>query len=182
MTDSSVYSIILDPFVITVFPWVRGLSGAPDVPQSQLIDVNRVSSISLSESNILGKYRAPPTIEELTKQSRQSAIRLTLNIRLLEGHDVEWKAIIWKENLLIQIPNGISLDNSKEAFISLLELAEEELTCQRVTVYFDKNRSDRNSLIRLFSFIGFSVLAPNHSMSPEDSSENMLYMAYSISG
>jgi len=128
----------------------------------------------------LGKYRAAPSISELTKQSRQHAIRLTLNIQLLEGHDVEWEAIIWKENLLINIPNGISL--KKEAFISLLELAEEELQCQRVTVYFDKNRSDRNSLMRLFSFIGFSVLAPNHSMSPEEASEDMLYMAYSISG
>lgn len=130
----------------------------------------------------MGKYRAPPSVGELTKQSRQHAIRLTLNIQLLEGHDVEWEAIIWKENLLINIPNGISLDNSKEAFISLLEMAEDELQCERVTVYFDKNRSDRNSLMRLFSFIGFSVLAPNHSMAPEDTSEDMLYMAYSISG
>ncbi|CAG2172478.1 unnamed protein product [Oppiella nova] len=61
-------------------------------------------------------------------------------------------------------------------------MAEDELQCERVTVYFDKNRSDRNSLMRLFSFIGFSVLAPNHSMAPEDTSEDMLYMAYSISG
>jgi len=128
----------------------------------------------------LGKYRPPPTIGELTKQSRQQPIRLTLSIRLLDGHEVDWEAIIWKENLLINIPNGISLDNSKEAFISLLELAEEELKCSRVTVYFDKNRTDRSSLIRLFSFIGFSLLSPN--MSPEESSEDMLYMAYSISG
>jgi len=174
---------VLEPSVTTVFHWVRGLSGAPDVPQSDpLIDTNRVSSISLSESNVLGKYRAPPSIGELTKQSRQQPLKLTLSIRLLEGHDVEWEAIIWKENLLISIPNGISLDNSKEAFISLLELAEEELQCLRVTVYFEKSRPDRDSLMRLFSFIGFSVLAPNHSMSPPESSEDMLYMAYSISG
>jgi hypothetical protein len=135
----------------------------------------------LSESNVLGKYKAPPSIGELTKQSRQHAIRLTLNIQLLEGKDVEWDAIIWKETLFIHIPNGISLDNSKEAFISLLEFAEEELQCMRVTVYFDKNRSDRNLLIRLFSFIGFSILAPNHSLSPEETPEDMIYMAYSIS-
>jgi len=175
-------SSVSDRSTTTVFPWVRGLCGAPDVPQSRIIDTNRVSSISLSESNVLGKYRAPPSIGELTKQSRQHAIRLTLNIRLLEGHDVDWEAIIWKENLFINIPNGISLDNSKEAFIELLEFAEEELHCRRVTVYFGKNRTDRNVLIRLFSFIGFSVLAPNHNMSPEDASEDMLYMAYSISG
>jgi ornithine decarboxylase antizyme 1 len=135
----------------------------------------------LSESNVLGKYKAPPSIGELTKQSRQHAIRLTLNIQLLEGKDVEWDAIIWKETLFIHIPNGISLDNSKEAFISLLEFAEEELECMRVTVYFDKNRSDRNVLVRLFNFIGFSVLPPNHSFAPADASEDMLYMAYSIS-
>jgi len=168
-------------WVTTVFPWVRGLCGAPDVPQSSIINANRVSSISLSESNVLGKYRAPPSISEVTKQSRQQPIRLTLNIQLQEGHDVDWEAIIWKENLFIHIPNGISLDNSKEAFISLLEFAEEELKCMRVTVYFDKNRTDRNVLMRLFSFIGFSVLAPNYSLSPESTSEDMLYMAYSIS-
>jgi len=100
----------------------------------------------------------------------------------LEEHDVEWEAILWKENLYIHIPNGISLDNSKEAFISLLEFAEEELQCMRVTVYFNKNRSDKNALMRLFSFIGFSVLPPNHNLTPDNASEEMIYMAYSISG
>ena len=36
--------------------------------------------------------------------------------------------------------------------------------------------------MRLFSFIGFSVLPPNHNLSPDNASEEMIYMAYSISG
>lgn len=168
--------------VTIVFRSERGLCGAPDVPQTTAnSNLNRVSSILTAESNALGKYRAPPSIGELTKQSCQHAIRLTLNISLLEGHEVKWQSIIWRENLFIHIPSGISLDNSKEAFISLLEFAEEELQCMRVTVYFDKNRSDRNVLMRLFNFIGFAVLPPNHSFTPADASEDMLYMAYSIS-
>jgi len=166
-----------------VFHWVRGLCGVPDVPQSTAnSNINRVSSILTAESNVFGKYKAPPSIGELTKQSCQQAIRLTLNISLLEGHQVKWEAIIWRENLFIHVPNGISLDNSKEAFISLLEFAEEELQCMTVTVYFDKNRSDRSVLVRLFNFIGFSMLPPNHSLALADASEDMLYMAYSISG
>lgn len=168
--------------VTTVFPSEPGLCGVPDVPQSTTnSNINPVSSILTAESNVYGKYKTPTSIGELTKQSRQQAIRLTFNISLLEQYDVKWEAIIWRESLFIHIPNGISLDNSKEAFISLLEFAEEELECMRVTVYFDKNRSDRNVLVRLFNFIGFSVLPPNHSFAPADASEDMLYMAYSIS-
>lgn len=171
-------------FVITVFRWVRSLCGVPDVSQTNAnsnINSNRVLSILTVESNLLA-IKSPPSIVDLTKQSRQQAIRLTLSITLLEGHEVKWEAILWRENLFIHIPDGISLDNSKEAFISLLEFAEEELQCMAVTVYFEKNRSDRNVLVRLFSFIGFSILPPNHSFAPPDASEDMLYMAYSISG
>jgi len=171
---------------------VRGLCGIPDVPQTANNNINRLSSTLTEEGNDgsdgsgggVGKYNAyrmPPNIGELTKQSCNNAIRLTLNINLRERHDVKWEAILWRQNLFIHIPNRICLDNSKEAFISLLEFAEEELLCMRVTVYFDKNRSDRNILVRLFSFIGFTVLPPNHSLAPPNASENLLYMAYNIS-
>jgi len=164
-----------------VLTWAPGLCGVPDVPQTAN-NINRVSSVLTEEEGSgLGKYKAPPSIVELTKLSLQDAIRLTLNITLIEQQDVIWDAILWREVLFIRIPSGISLDNSKEAFISLLEFAEEELQCKQVTVYFDKNRNDRPILVRLFNFIGFSILPPNHSSSPNDASEDLLYMAYSIS-
>ena len=45
--------------------------------------------------------------------------------------------------LFIHIPNTPT-DNSKEAFIALLEFAEEELYCKNVIVYFDKTKPDRS--------------------------------------
>jgi len=129
----------------------------------------------------MGKLKVPPTIGELTKLSCRDAIRLTLNISLIEQYAIKWDALLWRENMYIQIPNGIPPDNSKEAFISLLELAEEQLQCKQVMVYFSKERSDRNILVRLFNFIGFALLSPNHPFALSVASEDNLYMAYSIS-
>lgn len=124
---------------IFVFLSARGLGGAPDVPHT----ANFVSSKLTEEGSGVGKYKLPPTIGELTKLSCQDPIRLTLNIELIE-QNVKWDAILWNEILFIHVPNSIALDNSKEAFISLLEFAEEELMCKQVNVYFSKNRSDRS--------------------------------------
>lgn len=132
--------------MILTFMILHWCLGAPDVPPTANINISRLSSI-LNEEGIgsgVGKYKSVPSIGDLTKQSCQDAIRLTLNINLLEQPDVKWDSILWRENLFIHIPNGIPLENSKEAFISMLEFAEEELQCMQVTVYFDKNRSDRS--------------------------------------
>lgn len=113
---------------------------------------------------------------------------------------VQWDSILFKEELFVHIPNNTS-DNSKEAFIALLEFAEEELCCKKVIVYFDKDKSNRSKctdkcddwpfykyndslfadiLIRLFSFIGFELLPPGHSAIPDDAPNDMLYMACNI--
>jgi len=130
----------------------------------------------------VGKIKLPPSIGELTKQSVQDALRLTLHFNLAEQHDVKWDAVLWRENLYLQIPNGIPLEGSKEAFITMLEFAEEELRCKHVTVCFSKNRSDMSYLARIFMFLGFVTLPPNHPFVPADASEEMLYMAYNIDG
>jgi len=86
---------------------------------------------------------------------------------------------LFNEELFVHIPNTTT-DNSKEAFIALLEFAEEELYCKKVIVYFDKTKSNRNILIRLFNFIGFALLPPNHPAIPADAPDDMLYMACNI--
>jgi len=142
-----------------------------------------VSSILSEEvGSGVGKLKSPPSNGDFTKQSCQDALRLTLNLTLAEQQDVNWDAVLWHESLYLQIPNGIPLDGSKEAFITLLEFAEEELQCKQVTVCFAKNRSDRNYLMRIFMFLGFVTLPPNHFCVPSNASEDMLYMAYNIDG
>jgi len=103
---------------------------------------------------------SPSSIEELTKQSCQDAIRLTLNFSLVEQQDVKWEALLWRENLFILIPDGISLDGSKEAFVALLEFAEEELRCKLVTVYFGKDRGDRSKGVSLLTCLSINLFLP----------------------
>jgi len=87
---------------------------------------------------------------------------------------------LWRENLYLQIPNGIIVERSKEAFVSLLEFGEEELLCSHIVVCFSKNRNERNMLMRMFMFFGFVALPPNHPLAPMDASDEILYMAYSM--
>lgn len=152
--------------------------GAPDVPNNGITLHRHLSVITVNEDSVSSKL-APPTIGELAKQSRHQAIKITLKITLLDSLTAQWDSILFKEELFVHIPNNTT-DNSKEAFIALLEFAEEELCCKKVIVYFDKAKSNKNILIRLFSFIGFELLPPGHEAIPDDAPDDMLYMACNI--
>lgn len=61
----------------------------------------------------------------------------------------------------------------------ILEYAEEELGCERVLVWFDKNTTDRALVIRTFMYFGFSLLAPDMIPQPLDNA-NSIVMVYKI--
>lgn len=135
----------------------------------------------------MGKKKVPPVVrtvpfkrEELTAQSNQAAILLSFQFHLSEHTVVNWDTLLWQCKLYVQLPNGLMPDGSKEAFVSLLEFAEEDLRCNHVIVCFSKGRSDRPMLIRTFMFFGFICLAPGHELIPSNASEDTLYMAYII--
>jgi len=158
---------------------VPGPCGAPDVPHTGITLHRNSSIVTVNESTVSSKL-APPPIRDLAKQSRQQAIKITLSITLLDSLTVQWESILCNEELFIHIPNTTT-DNSKEAFIALLEFAEEELYCKRIVVYFDKNnKSNKSTLMRLFNFIGFTLLPPNHPAIPADAPDDMIYMACNI--
>merc|ERR1712018_324454 len=62
------------------------------------------------------------------------------------------------------LPSVVSASNIKEAFVSLLEYAEECLGCTHVIVCIDKRQSNSATkmAIRNFLFLGFQPLAPRH--------------------
>ena len=65
-----------------------------------------------------------------------------------------------------QLCNG-----SKEAFVSLLEYAEDVLHCEHVIICLDKNSTnprDTKMAIRNFLFLGFTPLAPGHEFVPSN--------------
>jgi ornithine decarboxylase antizyme 1 len=47
------------------------------------------------------------------------------------------------DNLYIEVPTGCLPDASKEAFVALLEYAEEVLQCRHAVVCFKADRMDR---------------------------------------
>lgn len=95
--------------------------------------------------------------------------------------NAEWLALLWRGDLYLTVPNGIVIERSKEAFITLLEFAEEKLQCKSIIVCFSKSRTERNTLIRMFMFLGFVMLPPNQLLVPTlDVQDDTLFMAYSI--
>ena len=75
-----------------------------------------------------------------------------------------------------QLCNG-----SKEAFVSLLEYAEDGLHGEHVIICLDKNTTnprDTKMAIRNFMFLGFTPLAPGHEFVP--SNPNLVSITLSI--
>lgn len=89
------------------------------------------------------------SIKELGKLSILEPIKLTLKITLLDSIEVQWETLLVNEILYVYLTN-MPTGNSKEAFIALLEFAEEELHCKKVVAYFDKQNPERsNGLTRI---------------------------------
>jgi hypothetical protein len=106
-----------------------------------------------------------------------AASSLCFNIRLI-GQEVIWETLLIGKTLFIEIPADILPEGSKESFVTLLEYAEEVLSCSHVIVCFKKNRVDRASLIRTFMFLGFALVAPGtHHLAVNG---DLMYLAYAI--
>lgn len=68
-----------------------------------------------------------------------------------------------KQSLLLYMPGDPSLSNlSRDHFIELLELCEDELNFKRVLVVFDKpTMNPRHGVARALNCIGFNILPPD---------------------
>jgi ornithine decarboxylase antizyme 1 len=180
------------PSVIT-YTWVQGLGSAPDVPHA----VN--ASARKTEGSGVGVTKEPPVSVRATETGRQRGVgaggtggapslgnagatsdnvsSLCFSIRLI-GQEVIWETLLIGKTLFIEIPADILPEGSKESFVTLLEYAEEVLSCSQVIVCFKKNRVDRASLIRTFMFLGFGLVAPGtHQLAV---SGDLMYLAYAI--
>jgi len=92
-----------------------------------------------------------------------------------------WEAVLWRGRLYVNVSAQQLCDGSKEAFVSLLEYAEEILQCQHVIICLDKansNQKDIKMAIRNFLFLGFQPLAPGHEFLP--SNPNLVCFVYTI--
>ena len=87
-----------------------------------------------------------------------SVVSATSNINVEANNNNGWDAILWDGRLYIHVgPSQMTDGSSKEAFVSLLEYAEEYLGCTHVVVCIDKRQSNgaTKMAIRNFLFLGF---------------------------
>ncbi|XP_014671396.1 PREDICTED: ornithine decarboxylase antizyme 1-like, partial [Priapulus caudatus] len=134
------------------------------VPCSAFDEPHAVANVFLTQvGSGVGKWdfpSVPSKISLIGDETCKDPVPLHFAVQLTDSVLVKWSTFLWRDRLYIKIPDGLLPEGSKESFVSILEYAEETLECSEVLIYFDKNRSDRASLIRTFMFLGFSAAPP----------------------
>lgn len=119
-------------------------------------------------------------IQELIQElGPNQSIGITVRYQLTNSTVLTWETTYINQTLYIEVPHGCLPDASKDAFVALLEYAEEVLMCNRAIIYFSKERNERATLVRTFMFMGFfAVPAESPILNIHD--PNNVYMVYEI--
>jgi len=115
--------------------------------------------------------------KEVVSAAQDGCAHLSFEFQLAEQTMVVWETVVAGRRLYLSLGGSLP-EGSKEAFVSLLEYAEEVLCCSHVLVCFKKNRVDRAILIRTFMFLGFQPIPPGHPLAPANNDH--LFMLYEI--
>ncbi|XP_074035681.1 LOW QUALITY PROTEIN: ornithine decarboxylase antizyme [Leptinotarsa decemlineata] len=91
-----------------------------------------------------------------------------------------WDAVLRGKTLYVAVPHSVLPEGSREAFVALLEAAEEKLMCEHVVVVFAANRPDRPVLVRTFMFLGFAMLSPTSPLVNKSLASGNVCMLYTI--
>ena len=84
--------------------------------------------------------------------AKNHPVKISFRYPLTSQTVLTWDTTLMRDNLYIGIPEGCLPDASKEAFVELLEFAEEKLHCQFAIVYFKKDRVDRGEYEIVLAF------------------------------
>jgi len=156
----------------------------PSDPASQ--GLKFFGGVSSSSTDIIDvdaqvdKENVAVKVEESSKNEKQT-LRLKFRVSNAGGGPggPPWEAILWKGRLYVHVSKQQLHDGSKEAFVTLLEYAEETLGVSHVIVCLDRFSKETKGAIRNFMFLGFQPLAPGHEFRPV-SHPNLVCFVYTI--
>ena len=140
----------------------------------------------------MGETTNPSDLVSQGLDSKSSTLRLRFRIKSglpsvvsaavsNEAKNNGWDAVLWQGRLYIHVgPTQMTDGGSKEAFVSLLEYAEEVLECSHVIICIDKQQFNNATkmAIRNFLFLGLQPLTPGHEYLP--SNPNVVCFLYTI--
>jgi hypothetical protein len=147
----------------------KSLGGIGDVPHTD-------AAQATAEGEGGNGLSAAPPFQEFPKNQ---PVKIFFRYQLTPQIILNWDTTLMNNNLYIEIPNGCLPDASKEAFVALLEYAEEELRCHHAIVCFKKDRQDRTILVRTFMFLGFYLVPPGNELALEAGADHV-FMVYKI--
>lgn len=166
--------------VSATFPltWAPDPGGGFDAPHAAYVSTGTEGSGvgKPSEPPVADRVSKPVSSTEVVSAAQNGCIHLSFEVKLAEQTAVVWETVVVGRRLYLSI--GHLPEGSKEAFVSLLEYAEEVLGCTHVLICFRKDRNDRAILIRTFMFLGFEVIPPGHPIAPANNEH--LYLLYEI--
>lgn len=156
-------------------------SQSTDVKNYRKQSSSSSSSSESSESNSSTSSRSSEMqefidFEEIAEQA--NSILLSFKCPLSDEREVEWRTLLVNGVLYVDIPTSVLPEGSRDSFVSLLEFAEDKLDCEKVFVCFKRNRPDRSALMRVFMFLGFTVVPPDCKLCPQN--DDIMSMVYNI--
>lgn len=176
-------------------PSVRGLGGCGDEPHTAFASLSEGSSGVGKLTELLARAvhihdnddeddddeeEEDEQVQELIQElAPNQAIGINVRYQLTNSTVLTWATTYVDQTLYIEVPHGCLPDASKDAFVALLEYAEEVLMCQRAIIYFSKERNERDTLIRTFMYMGFFAAQPESPILHVHDANNV-YMVYEI--
>lgn len=168
----------LNKFIVPHPPKSNHQNSSKNRKQSSSSSSSSSSSTSSTEldqvaSNVAQEYI---DFEEIADQA--DSILLSFKYPLSDEREVEWRTLLVNGVLYVDIPSSVLREGSRDSFVSLLEFAEDKLDCEKVFVCFKRNRPDRTALMRVFMFLGFTVVPPGYKLCPQN--DDIMCMVYNI--
>nr|XP_039264540.1 ornithine decarboxylase antizyme-like [Styela clava] len=118
------------------------LGSAPDVPNKE-----NYTTASFADE-LFGADKLDP----------DNFILKSFEIKVTENITVKWDTVIFNRQMFVLVPTTLSQSGSRDSFVALLEIAEEELDCEAVICCVQNISSEKSTQIRTFMYMGFQAI------------------------